>query len=112
MSRRAVGRVLAALVGVEWFVLLIFGGLGLLFGPMAWLAAALGGRAPRAALVLLGLPVMLLVASWIPVVFDRSGALGLADALAILGFLTLPAVLAAGLIAASPGPARPGKAAP
>jgi hypothetical protein len=103
-SRRAIGRLIAALVGIEWFVLLLFGGLGIFFGPMAWIAALVGGSRPRAAVVLLGLPIVFLVVSWIPIVFDRTGSLSLVDAVAILAVLTLPALLAAGLIAA---PGRP-----
>src|SRR5512141_1935117 len=99
-SRRAIGRVLAVLVGIEWFVLLIFGGLGLFFGPMAWIAALVGGSRPRAAVVLLGLPIVFLVVSWFPVLFDRTGALSLVDAIVILAGLTVPALLAAGLIVA------------
>lgn len=99
-SRRTIGRLLAVLVGIAWFVLLLFGGLGLVFGPLAWIAAGLGGSRPRAAVVLLGLPVLLLVVSFVPVVFDRTSGLSLVDAAVILAVLTLPAVLAAALIAA------------
>ncbi len=101
-SRRTVGRVLAGLVGVEWFVLLLFGGLGLLFGPMAWIAALVGGARPRAAGVLLGLPVVMLIVAWVPIVFDRSGRLSLVDAAGILAVLALPGLLAAALILSAP----------
>jgi hypothetical protein len=106
-SRRTLGRLLAGLVGIEWFVLLLFGGLGVFFGPMAWIAAGIGGSRPRAALILLGLPVVFLIVSWIPIVFDRTANLSLADAGVILGVLTLPAVVAAALIAAPARSPRP-----
>lgn len=106
-GRRTLGRALAALVGVEWLVVLLFGGLGLVFGPMAWIAAVVGGGRPRAAGVLLGLPVVVLVVAWIPLVFDSTARLSLVDAAGILAILTLPAVLAAALILA-PRPEPPG----
>lgn len=100
MHRRSVlvGRLLAALVGVVWFVLLIFAGIGLIFGPMAWLAAAAGRAFPRFSAMLLLLPALTLVVSWLPILLDPGPYSTLATSLLIVALLTLPAVVAAALI--------------
>lgn len=102
VSRSAVGRVLAAAVGVEWFVLLLFGGLGLLFGPMARVAAAVGRAMPRLSAILLLLPAGFLALAFLPALFDNAGTLSLGEAGVIILGLSLPAVIAAALIASSP----------
>jgi hypothetical protein len=101
VTRGAVGRILAAAVGVEWFVLLLFGP-GLLFGPMAWLAAALGRAMPRLSAILLLVPAGLLVLAWLPALFDTAGTLSLGEAGVIVLVLSLPAAVAAALIASQP----------
>ncbi|HYL40178.1 MAG TPA: hypothetical protein VET90_02615, partial [Candidatus Binatus sp.] len=66
--------------------------------------AALGGSRPRAAAILLALPVVVLIIAWIPIVFERDARLSLSDTVGILGVLALPALLAATLIVAAPSP--------
>ncbi len=105
-GRRTIGRVLAGLIGVVWFVVLLFAGLGLLFGPMAWLAALVGGARPRLAGVLLGLPVLVLFGATILLLFDRTGRLNIVDAFGIVVVLGAPALVAAALITAPPGTAK------
>jgi len=65
-----VARLLGAAQGALWFVLLIHGGTGLLFGPMAWIATVVGGRIPAVAVILLVAPVAWLSNSWAPILFD------------------------------------------
>ena len=69
-AARCVARLLAAAQGAIWLVLLIHGGIGLLFGPMAWVATAVGSRIPALALILLVAPVVWLSVSWAPVLLD------------------------------------------
>lgn len=87
-------RLIALSQGMVWFFLLIHGGLGLVFGPMGWTAAALGRRTPRLALALLTVPAAYSAMSWLPLVFGADG-LGLRDGLTLLA-LILPAVVAVG----------------
>jgi hypothetical protein len=73
-TRRApliAARVLAAVQGAIWFVLLIHGGLGIVFGVLAWLAASIGGRMSAIAAVLLLIPVVWLVGSWAPILSNE-----------------------------------------
>ena len=86
-------RLLAAAQGAIWLVLLIHGGIGLVFGPMAWIATVVGGRIPALAVILLVAPVVWLSVSWAPVLLDgaRPGGWGTVAA------LTGPAVFAAAI---------------
>lgn len=68
-----VARLLAAAQGAIWLVLLIHRGMGLLFGPMAWIAIAVGARMPALAVILLVAPVAWLSVSWAPVLLDGAG---------------------------------------
>jgi hypothetical protein len=84
-------RVLAATQGLVWFVFLIFGGIGLLFGPIALVAAAIGGRTPALSAILLVGPVAWLLNSWAPILSDGAG---LGD-WAVFASLVAPATLSA-----------------
>jgi hypothetical protein len=101
-----IGRIIAAVVGLAWFALLIFGGWGLLFGPAAWAAALAAGRRPALAAALLGIPAGCLAASWAATFASGASLEMLPVAVALVG----PAFLAAGLVLAgarpSPTPAR------
>lgn len=91
------GRFLALLVGVEWFFLLIFGGQGLVVGPIAWVAALVGRRWPTLSVALLSIPAALLVLAWLPAIVTGPDRL---QAVAIAAVLAVPALVAAWLIAA------------
>lgn len=86
-----VARALSAAQGAIWLVLLIHGGVGLLFGPMAWLSMLIGGRVPAIAAGLLLTPVAWLIGSWAPILSDEPQP---RDWL-IVGTLVFPALLAA-----------------
>lgn len=84
-------RILAAVQGGVWFILLIHGGMGLMFGPLAWLAAIVVVRSPGVAAVLLLVPVVWLVQSWAPILQDTPSALNWV----IVAALTVPGSIAA-----------------
>jgi hypothetical protein len=88
-----VARLLAAAQGAIWLLLLIHGGIGLLFGPMAWIATVVGSRKPAVAVILLVAPVAWLSLSWARVLMDgaRPGDGG------IFAALTSPGVIAAAM---------------
>lgn len=88
-----VARVLSAAQGAIWLILLIHGGKGLLFGPMAWIAAMIGGRIPALAVILLIPPVAWLSVSWAPILAERPGQVDWA----IFGSLIGPASAAAAI---------------
>jgi len=56
-------RLVALGQGIIWFVLLIHGGLGLVFGPLGWSASAIAGRTSKVAAVLLAVPAAFLTVS-------------------------------------------------
>ena len=85
-----IARLLSAAQGVIWFALLSFGGQGLVFGPMAWIATVAGSRFPPLAILLLTVPVVWLSTSWAPILGERAR---LIDWI-IFGALTGPAVVA------------------
>lgn len=91
MTRQVAGRFLALLVGVIWFFGLIFGGQGLLLGPMAWVAALIGRRWPLASACLLLVPAEGLTLAWLPAIV---GGPDRAQALVIAGILAIPAAAA------------------
>jgi hypothetical protein len=84
-------RVVAAAQGTIWLILLIHGGKGLLFGPVAWLAAIIGSRFPAIAAGLLLLPVSWPVLGWAPTLSEGGDA---RDWL-IVAALVVPAATAA-----------------
>lgn len=88
-----VARLLAAAQGAIWLVLLLHGGIGLLFGPMAWIATGVGSHIPALAAILLVAPVAWLSISWAPVLLVGAG---LGD-WGIFGALTGPAVVGAAI---------------
>lgn len=83
-------RLLAVIQGTLWFVLLIHGGKGLIFGPLAWLAVFIGTRFPGIAAGLLLMPVAWLCQSWAPILLDGPAA----SDLLIVGTLVVPAIVA------------------
>jgi hypothetical protein len=83
--------VLAAAQGAIWLILLIHGGKGLIFGPLAWLAAIVGTRFPAVAAGMILSPVSWLALSWAPILSERPAP---GDWL-IVSALVLPAMLAA-----------------
>ena len=104
MTRQLAGRFLAVLVGVIWFFALIFGGQGLLLGPVAWLAAVLGRRWPIASASLLLAPGAVLAIAWLAAIVTGPDR---AQAVVIAGILAIPAAVAAWLITSGrPHPAR------
>lgn len=84
------GRLIALGQGIVWFLLLIHGGLGFVFGPMGLAASALAGRAPSVAAVLLALPATFLAVSWAPALFGGSD---LGEVLVVVLVLVTPAVV-------------------
>lgn len=92
------GRWLALGQGVLWFILLIFGGLGFVFAPAAWIAALAGRRLPWLSALLLFLPASLLAASWTPALLAPSSLTDLATSAAIVVALVVPALVGATLI--------------
>jgi hypothetical protein len=96
--RNLAGRWLALGQGVVWLFLLIFGGLGLVFGPAAWIAALAGRRLPRLSALLLVLPASLLAVSWTPALLAPTSFTDLATSAAIVLLLVAPALVAATFI--------------
>lgn len=89
-----VARALSVAQGLLWLVLLSHGGWGLVFAPLALLAAIFGGRYPVLGPVLLIPPVAWLTLSWVPILADMS-----AGNWGMWGVLVTPALLAGGLFA-------------
>ena len=92
------GRWLALGQGVVWFFLLIFGGIGLVFGPAGWIAALTGRRFPRVSALLLLVPAVVLAVSWSPVFLTPQPSVNLVASAGIVAVLVVPALLAAILI--------------
>jgi hypothetical protein len=88
----AVARMLAGVQGGVWLVLLSHGGLGLVFGPMAIVAAVVAHRVPVVAVALLAIPAIWLTRSWLP---SLMGAASTPDAGQGWAVLVLPATGAA-----------------
>jgi hypothetical protein len=86
-----VARVLSAGQGAIWLILLIHGGKGLLFGPMAWIAAMIGHRISALAVILLIVPLAWLSFSWAPILAERPRPIDWTH----FGALTGPAAAAA-----------------
>lgn len=92
------GRWLALAQGTVWFFLLIFGGIGLVLGPVGWAAAGLGRRFPRLSAALLAVPAAVLAASWAPALLSPQGPTDVILSAGIVLVLVGPALLAAWLI--------------
>lgn len=86
-------RAFGATQGAIWFVVLIHGGSGLAFGPLAWIATLIGARLPAVAASMLLLPAAWLVVSWAPILAGDPGA---RDWLIVVS-LTVPASIAAAI---------------
>lgn len=101
------GRLLAIVQTGIWGLLLIFGGLSLLFVPLGFAAVVAAGRARiLSVIILLALAGFLFVA-WLPLLAEASTT-RLRDIL-IVGVLTVPAVVASLLILrgeGAPGPSE------
>jgi hypothetical protein len=92
------GRWLALAQGTVWFVLLIFGGIGLVLGPVGWTAAAAGRRLPRLSAALLIIPAGFLAAGWAPAFLSPQRSPDLLVSTGIVLVLVGPAFLAAWMI--------------
>jgi hypothetical protein len=92
------GRWLALAQGVIWFFILIFGGMGLIFGPAGWVAAVAGRRVPRLSAVLLIVPALVLAVSWSPIFLVPHPLVTVVASAGIVAILVVPALLAAALI--------------
>lgn len=92
--RMLAGQLLAALSGVIWFAALIFGGLGFIFGPLAWGAAIIGRRWPLVSASLLLGPSALLGFSWLTTFLAGASLVQLPIPIILIG----PPVIAARLI--------------
>lgn len=88
------GQVIAAVTGIVWFLLLIHGGWGLVFGPMAWIAVIGARRLPLVSVILLIVPTAVLAWSWTPAFINGAELL----VLPIVLLLIVPPLIAAGLI--------------
>jgi hypothetical protein len=93
-----IGRWLALIQGLVWFFLLIFGGIGLIFGPAGWIAAAAGKRAPGLSAILLIVPTAVCAVSWSRAIFAPSATENLVATAAIVAAESVPALLATTLI--------------
>ena len=93
-----VRRWLALVRGIVWFVLLIFGGIGLVLGPLGWTAAAAGRRFPRLSAALLVVPAAVLAAGWAPEFLSRQPSPNAVVSAGIVLVLVAPALVAAVLI--------------
>jgi len=100
----AIGRALAIAQGVIWFTFLLFSLVGVLFGPMAWVAASVARRDRRLSGMLLIAPVAFLWATWLAWFVPDSHPIE--SALFVAGLVTLPAIFATTLIWLGGRPAR------
>lgn len=71
-TREVIARALSLVQAFVWAGLLMHGGWGLFFAPLAVLAAALGGRYPAVGPLLLAPPVVWLTLSWAGTLADAS----------------------------------------
>lgn len=107
-GHRLAAQALAAIQGAVWFLLLIHGGWGLVFGPIAWIAAAIAGWFPVIAAALLVAPVIVLSISWWPILTEGAA---ITDPLAFAA-LVGPATVAAALLLVPQGGTRSRRSAP
>ncbi|MDP3985087.1 MAG: hypothetical protein Q8Q52_08830 [Acidimicrobiia bacterium] len=105
------GRLAAVIQGIIWLVAGSFGGWGFLAGPMAMLAAMVGGRFRLIARVMLLLPIAFLVVGWAPVLFEGA-SLGSPKPLQIVAILALLMVPGLAAVVLFGTPRTPGDESP
>lgn len=104
-----IAQVVALVQGAIWFVLLIFGGQGLLFGPAAVVGALAARRLPWLSIVMLVLPTAYVMWAWSVTFANEFAHPGSHQPspyqmLPMIGLLIVPAVVAIVMIVVAHGP--------